>query len=317
MTFVSATETEIIIHTETEFLEAYNSINSVNHTTITLANSLNCSFAFTTSSGLFTLRSIPGQVYTITFAPTVTVFLTNNNTSNNNITQTFKDLILARPDSDSTFIHATSLSPPSTITTNSNNTSSLKFINVAFLATTQLESAIYLGNTSSYFENCRFERNKGAGVFFIMDSPTTFTGCTFFDNSVAITAGRNSLIYQITITNSLFDSNKALIYGGPIACNNVGLKISNSQFYNNTGFEGGTIYFAINLVDTTHTTNLEIISSKFDNNSALAVSASTFSIYFYFLLFIFLIFILIFIFVVFVVFVLFITLYSFIFSFPP
>lgn len=186
-------------------------------------------------------------------------------TFNINSNITFKDLKIIR-----------SLTATGTLfsLTTGSQSKSIHFINVSFLKhDTYLPVSstftIDVFNSTTYFENCHFKNIEGWATVNLVDSPTTFIGSIFINSNVPITAKSDyNRFYQVSINNCVFNgSQQADPYvAGAIQPHNVAFKISNSQFYNNSGLLGGAIYF--NTIDLSSQPKLEIISCKFDNNKA-------------------------------------------------
>lgn len=258
--YVSAAQVEIIVNNSTEFQNAFSTvISSPNYTTITINASLTCDFTFAVNKN-FTLRSTPGRVYTITFAPLISVSLGGLSTSAVAY-QTIQDLILTRPigNNNNFFIAAYGV---------------MNFINVVFRNVAGGSTkAVTLTSVTALFENCQFISNDCGRTLLLEDSPTTLTGCTFHNNSKAILAYDNFLDFIVTIHNCTFTNNWAvdeLIYGGAITSWDIGMRISNSKFYNNIARNGGAIQFGANYLEPKNA--LQITNCQFDNNTAIEVS---------------------------------------------
>lgn len=260
-TLVSTADTEIFVNSDATLYSALLLINDNSHTTITLTDNIFYNSEISLS-GKFTLRSSPGQKFTLTSPESATITLERD--SNPNTNQIFQDLIFSRPFTSSIFMtfHSTTQLPVSTFV--------VSFINISFNLHTS-ENLIKFWGTYAYFKNCVFNYIASDGTILLIDSPTTFLGCEFNNNVQPITLQRAVVDYQVTIDNCTFNGNTATYsLGGAISSGDVALKILNSKFYDNSADTGGAIYFSVSSLQ--QQSALEIISCEFDGNSATFVS---------------------------------------------
>lgn len=266
-TLVSGSEIELFVSNSTALENALSILasnpinNNSSNTVITVTQSFTISQTFTCNTS-FTLRSTPGQVFTLTFNPSVEMDFTGN-TLATTYNVTLKDLILTRPNSDDIYLmKATS--------TSFANSRSLTFINVVFINAAASNYLIFLTNFQGVFKNCKFESNGDIGVMNLVDSPTVIAGCVFSNNPMPIFASVQTNYYRIEIDNSSFVNNWSYFQGGVISAASAALRVSNSHFYNNIGDLGGAIYALAYKFPSQSA--IEIISCKFDNNTAFTVS---------------------------------------------